>query len=266
MRRIEGQLVFVDYDGTLLTDARLVSPATRRALRDAAEFGLPLVPASGRPLDGLCAAGLENPVAAIGLNGAVVWSRRGAQTIEAESLETRDVQACLMVARQRGASANLYTVKEWYAVDPGCPKVRREMRRVGLSPKKLDRDSTPFGVHKVMVLWLPPILDRCEADIADMGLMKRLGWFRSESEYLEIGRRSVTKATGAKAVCDWLDPVRTYAIGDGVMDVAMFQAVDVGIAVGNASRFVQQQADVVVGSNVMDGVAEALRRIMAGQI
>jgi hydroxymethylpyrimidine pyrophosphatase-like HAD family hydrolase len=98
------------------------------------------------------------------------------------------------------------------------------------------------------------------------GMEDRLRWFRSEAEYLEIGRRSVTKATGAEAVRDWLKPARTYAIGDGAMDVAMFETADVGVAVGNASGFVRQHADVVVGSNVMDGVAEALSKILAGEI
>jgi Cof subfamily protein (haloacid dehalogenase superfamily) len=260
------QLVFVDYDGTLLTDARVVSPTTRRALREAADAGLCLVPASGRPLDGLSVPGLEDPEAAIGLNGAVVQRRGGVLAIEAESLDPDDVESCLALARRKRASANLYTAKSWFAVDPGCHWVRREMCRVGLSATRLDTAHIPFGIHKALLLGSVSILDKCEDDLATRGMGERLRWFRSEDEYLEIGHRSVTKATGARAVRDWLGPVRTYAIGDGVMDVAMFQVVDVGIAVGNASRFVQRHADAVVGSNVMDGVAEALSKILAGEI
>jgi Cof subfamily protein (haloacid dehalogenase superfamily) len=250
----------------LLTHARIVSPATRRALRDAANAGLCLVPASGRPLDGMRVSGLEDPEAAIGLNGAVARSRGGVREIEAEPLDARDVRACLALAYNARASANLYTTKDWFAVDPGCHRVRREMRRVGLSAMRLDAVRIPAGIHKVLLLGPAQVLDRCEAHLAAGGMEDRLRWFRSEAEYLEIGRRSVTKATGAEAVRNWLKPVRTYAIGDGVMDVAMFETADVGVAVGNASGFVRQHADVVVSSNVMDGVAEALSKILAGEI
>lgn len=260
------RLVFVDYDGTLLNEARIVSRNTRRALREAVAAGLYLVPASGRPLDGLHVPGLEDPEAAIGLNGAVVRRRGGALDIEAEPLDPEDLESCLALARAKHASANLYTAKEWYAVDPECLRVRREMRRVGLSATRLKTSCAPFGVHKALLLGPASNLDECEGDMARKGMGRRLRWFRSEGEYLEVGRRSVTKATGARAVCDWLEPARTYAIGDGLMDVAMFQATDVGIAVGNAPRSVQRHADLVVGSNNMDGVAEALSKILTGEI
>lgn len=262
----ELRLVFVDYDGTLLTDARSVSPATSRALREATDAGLCLVPASGRPLGGLRVPGFEDPPAAIGLNGAVVKRRGEALPVEAAPLDVDDVKGCLALGRFRNASINLYTADDWFSVEPACPRVRQEMHRVGLKPTKLDIGRVPSGVHKILLLAPPPLLGECEGDLVSRGMATRLRWFRSEGEYLEIGHRRVTKGSGVKTVLEWLEPAYAYAIGDGVMDIALFQEVDIGIAVGNASRLVQSHADVVVGSNAMDGVAEALRKILAGEI
>ncbi len=260
------RLVFIDYDGTLLTDARTVSPATSRALREATDAGLCLIPASGRPLEGLRVQGFEDPQAAIALNGAVVKRRGAVLPVETEPLDPDDVEACLALGRFRNASINLYTASDWFSVESKCPRVRREMHRVSLKPRKLDIGRIPGGVHKILLLAPAPLLDQCEEDLVSRGMATRLRWFRSEDEYLEIGHRHVSKASGAKTVLEWLEPAHTYAIGDGVMDIALFQEVDHGIAVGNASRRVQSHADVVVSSNAMDGVAEALRKILAGEI
>jgi len=50
------------------------------------------------------------------------------------------------------------------------------------------------------------------------------------------------------------------ALGDGENDVEMLQLVGLGVAVGNAAAKVKETADVEVGSNDQDGVAEAIER------
>lgn len=54
------RLVAVDMDGTLLHDDKSISDYTLNVLRRIVEKGVILVPASGRPLEGMRAAVLNN--------------------------------------------------------------------------------------------------------------------------------------------------------------------------------------------------------------
>ena len=49
------------------------------------------------------------------------------------------------------------------------------------------------------------------------------------------------------------------AFGDNLNDLSMFEAADVKIAVGNAKEELKDAADIVIGTNSEDGVAEWLR-------
>ena len=49
-----------------------------------------------------------------------------------------------------------------------------------------------------------------------------------------------------------------YGIGDASNDVALMEAVDVGIAMGNAPDFLKEKADYVTDSIDHDGVVTAL--------
>lgn len=54
----------------------------------------------------------------------------------------------------------------------------------------------------------------------------------------------------------------TLAIGDSRNDLDMLHTAGLGVVMGNASAEVKARADLVVGSNAEDGVAEALERFV----
>jgi hydroxymethylpyrimidine pyrophosphatase-like HAD family hydrolase len=55
-----------------------------------------------------------------------------------------------------------------------------------------------------------------------------------------------------------MDSAGLLALGDGENDIKMLQLAAVGVAMGNAGAKVKAAADVVVGSNDEDGVAQAI--------
>lgn len=81
-----------------------------------------------------------------------------------------------------------------------------------------------------------------------------------ELEVTEISPRECTKRAGIKAVLDALGPDHgtVYGIGDASNDVSLMNAVDVGIAMGNAPDFLKEKADYVTDSIDHDGVVTAL--------
>lgn len=81
-----------------------------------------------------------------------------------------------------------------------------------------------------------------------------------ELEVTEISPRECTKRAGISAVLDALGPDHgtVYGIGDASNDIALMEAVDVGIAMGNAPDFLKEKADYVTESFDHDGVVTAL--------
>lgn len=94
----------------------------------------------------------------------------------------------------------------------------------------------------------------------DKALEPLLCFNELELEVTEISPRECTKRAGIKAVLDALGPDNgtVYGIGDASNDIALMEAVDVGIAMGNAPDFLKEKADYVTDSFDHDGVVTAL--------
>ena len=94
----------------------------------------------------------------------------------------------------------------------------------------------------------------------DKALEPLLCFNELELEVTEISPRECTKRAGISAVLDALGPDHgtVYGIGDASNDIALMEAVDVGIAMGNAPDFLKEKADYVTDSIDHDGVVTAL--------
>ena len=81
---------------------------------------------------------------------------------------------------------------------------------------------------------------------------------------LELLPLGASKRAGVEYLLNRLgvEPSKVMAIGDGENDVEMLQLCGLGVAVGNAGAAARSVADVVVGSNDEDGVAEAIEQFV----
>ena len=77
---------------------------------------------------------------------------------------------------------------------------------------------------------------------------------------------TISKAVGIQKVLDYYHASRqqTYAFGDGLNDLEMIEYCEVGVAMGNAVKEVQDRAKVVTKSNNEDGIAYILSQIYEG--
>ena len=94
----------------------------------------------------------------------------------------------------------------------------------------------------------------------DKALEPLLCFYELELEVTEISPRECTKRGGIQSVLDALDPHHgtVYGIGDASNDVSLMNAVDVGIAMGNAPDYLKDKADYVTDTVDHDGVVAAL--------
>lgn len=84
-----------------------------------------------------------------------------------------------------------------------------------------------------------------------------------DGDNYELSMPGVSKGRGAHALIEALSfvPERTYAFGDSGNDLPIMGAVDVAVAMGNASDEVKAAADYVTDDVREDGVATALERL-----
>ena len=94
----------------------------------------------------------------------------------------------------------------------------------------------------------------------DKALEPLLCFNELELEVTEISPRECTKRGGIQSVLDALDPHHgtVYGIGDASNDVSLMNAVDAGIAMGNAPDYLKKRADYITDSVDHDGVIKAL--------
>ena len=82
-----------------------------------------------------------------------------------------------------------------------------------------------------------------------------------EEKVVEIVPKGYTKAVGIEKVCEYLNVPRenTYAFGDSVNDLEMIAYVSHGIAMGNGTEDIKEQADYVTDVLERDGIEKALK-------
>ncbi|OJT75988.1 hydrolase, partial [Clostridioides difficile] len=81
----------------------------------------------------------------------------------------------------------------------------------------------------------------------------------------EVMSKGTSKGIAVKKFCDILgiDSEEVICIGDNENDISMIKFAGLGIAMGNATDEVKSMADFVTDTNVNDGVAKALRKILS---
>ena len=95
------------------------------------------------------------------------------------------------------------------------------------------------------------------------GLLKDCDCARfSDGYWYKFTRKAVTKEKAIMEVCaaSGIKPPEIAAFGDDYADIGMLKLCGMGIAMGNAIDAVRETADLVIGSNDEDGIAEYLER------
>ena len=88
----------------------------------------------------------------------------------------------------------------------------------------------------------------------------------AEETSFEVTPQGVSKGTGLVDLCEVLGvPIEeAIGVGDAFNDVPMLEMAGLGVAMGNSNEAALQAADVVVGDNDHDGIAEVIDRYLMG--
>ncbi|HIX98195.1 Cof-type HAD-IIB family hydrolase [Faecalicatena contorta] len=273
--------IALDLDGTTLNSRGILSERTRRAIAEALERGICVIPASGRSFDSLpeeilSISGIRY---AITSNGTAVVEVHTGEYLRKFSLTEESVEKILWLMDGRDVvfeafiDGKPYAQKE-YVEDPvrygampaaiGYIQRTREpvagmeaFIRAHAAEGKLDcLDVVVKGEEKKRSLWC--LLEREVTDIYVTSSVPQL---------LEISYRDAGKESALKFLLRYLglEQTESAAFGDGDNDRGMLAFAGIGIAVSNGSQGCLQAADYIAGSNDEDGVARFIEWLLAMQ-
>jgi Cof subfamily protein (haloacid dehalogenase superfamily) len=269
--RPQLSLLLSDVDGTLVTDEKILTEATRDAVALLRRAGIRFAITSSRPPAGLAAVAhalaIDLPIAAFN-GGMIVAEGNPPVVVEQHLLPAAVGRRTVELLAQWGIDAWVFTADRWLVQRLDGPYVSHEQRTVGFAPTVV-QDLRPHldGVGKIVGVSEDfALLERGEA-----GLRRPLGEdasvVRSQKYYLDVTHPRANKGTAVLALAAHLG-VSTSAvatIGDGFNDIAMFAQAGLSIAMGNAAPAVQAAADLVIpATNEQDGFAQAVRRYILG--
>lgn len=257
--------VLSDVDGTLLRPDHSISPRTLDTVRALREAGIVFSLASGRPpramRQQLEAFGIDVPSA--GFNGGSIVHPDGRYLVRHHVPVEAAVTALLLFATYPQVETWVFADNQWLVRDPDGPLLPLEQQALGYAPQVVD--SFEAYLH---------CIDKVVAASSDVRLLLELEVrlqqqtvgqaqvSRSQPRFLDITAVQADKGQALVTLAEYLGvPLeRTAALGDGGNDPAMFQRAGLSIAMGQAEDQVKSQADVITGSNLQDGAAQAIER------
>ena len=86
----------------------------------------------------------------------------------------------------------------------------------------------------------------------------------ANGSWYKVTRAGVTKASGVEALCEELgiEKREIAAFGDDLADIEMLRLAGLGVAMGNGLSEVREEADVVIGDNNSDAIADFLEKLL----
>jgi len=261
------RLLLADVDGTLVTQDKLLTEATKAAVRDLHDAGVLFAVTSGRPPRGMSMLigplALQGPIA--GFNGGV-FVDPDLSVIESHTLDPVVAKQTLTLILDQGLDAWVYTETDWLVRDPAAAHVARETWTVKFDPRVVADFTEDHLAHAVKIVGVSDdlgLVADCEI-LAQAELGETASAARSQPYYLDVTHPQANKGAvvGTLARLLKIPPGQIATIGDMPNDVLMFRQSGFSIAMGNASDEVKAQAGAVTDSNEAEGFAKAVRDVI----
>jgi Cof subfamily protein (haloacid dehalogenase superfamily) len=265
-RPLRVRALISDVDGTLVTEDKAVTAATRTAVAALRERGIAFSVISSRPPRGLRMLveplGLTAPMG--GFNGAIL-AMPDLSVIAEDLVQPSIARLAIEMLEEKRVQVWVFSEKDWIVRDSHAPYVEHEQHTVKFAPTVVaDFDGVLNTAAKIVgVSEDPELLVQCESHLRAM-LGEDATVVCSQPYYLDITSAGANKGTAFSNLAELLGipPAEIAVIGDGSNDVAMFARSGLSIAMGNASPEVQRAADFVTKSNREDGFAAAVHQFI----
>ena len=270
-------LIAVDVDGTLINSEGRVTEETKAAFREAAAAGIHLSLGTGRARDEcepiLCQ--LPELRYMINCSGASVYDIAQEKELYVEGIPMEIIRRCYEILKEiplylfepmidghvyvdRERMAHLDEFQDHYYVEI----VRKTRTPIDMEKLLAERTDPVPRLH----LFFPSH----EAQTRARALLEPVGLpiLNSIPENLELNMPQANKGLGLRRLAEYLNvPLENcMAIGDNLNDADMLKAAGYPVLMANAHADVQQYGRYRTKSCDEDGVAHAIRHVLAGTV
>jgi len=273
---MKQHLIALDLDGTLLTDKKEISPASKQMIQLAIEQGHIVVIATGRPhrasIDYYSELELNSPM--INFNGALVHHPKNPNWTVSHVPLPKDtayniVNTCYdLNVRNILAEVQDQVFLDQYDEDilnifrATLPKHMKgqEPFHIGSLLQQLKADPTSLLIHPDKE-HIHLLRDHLNDHHAEMIEHRKWG---APWDIIEIVKKGINKAVGLKRLSEYysIPKERIIAFGDEDNDLEMLDYAGMGIAMGNAIDELKSVAKETTLSNEDDGIAVFLEEFL----
>ena len=267
------RLIAFDLDGTLLGSDGRISERTKNTLELAAQRGIHLAIASGRPFTALPEELFHLPWLryAITSNGSSIFTMADGRRIFSRDMRPETAAAVLDIAEEAAFPWEIFIDGTGYAPAPYVRKASdfgapaRANAYVSRTRVPVD-DMSAFARNSLAKIeginMIVPDPVRKAALQQELAGIPQLYITSSVSHYIEMADGSVSKSAALKALAERLGLTmqQTVAFGDSLNDLDLIRSAGTGIAMANALPQLLEAADDHALSNDADGVADYIEK------
>lgn len=269
------KLVALDLDGTTINNDRVISRRNREAMARAAEQGVNIVVATGRPLAALPPDVFEIEAIRYALtsNGASITDIRENTTFYENCLSPVAVHAAVELLRQYDYVLETF-VKGTAYIEGWYYRQVEETHDCFRDVNYILNTRNPVDDIYAFMMEHDEHLENINVNFENLdekpGMYEKLiqlpeATITSSFDHnLEIGGATTSKAEALRQMGKLLgiDRREMMAIGDSPNDIAMLLESGTPVAVGNAKPEVKKIAAYIAPTNHEDGVADAIEKFV----
>ncbi len=259
--------IFIDVDGTLLTDKLDISQLTKEAITWAHSKGVLVVIVTARsPAASLFLyddLGINNnPI--VCFNGALIV--QDAAILLDQQIEESDIKEIVRLLNDFDINISMYRHHDWFTdkvdrwIEQESAITHSVINRIDFSALLEDG----FCANKILCMGEPDEIDRAEKYLKQIGFI-HLNIHKSKPTYLEITNVNASKKQGIEKLLHAykISPQEIIAIGDNFNDIDMLQYAGTSVVMGNAPAEVKKVATFITDTNNNDGIAKAIEKLFS---
>ena len=260
---MQYKILALDLDGTLTNTDKIITPRTKAALQAAAQRGVCIVLASGRPTVGIEPLAKELELEKYGgcilsYNGGKIIDCKTGETLVQYAFPAQLIEPVCTFSRYWNVVPLTYDRNGIVTEDPASPYVQEEARINRIPVRQVENlpAEVTYPINKLLLT----------GDPADMQqeFAGKLSICRSQPFFIETMPLGVGKDTSLEILLrsKGLTPANLMACGDGWNDLPMIRLAGLGVAMGNAQSPVKAAADWLTADNDHDGVGLAVEKFI----
>ena len=264
------KMIVLDLDGTLTNNKKEITPRTKQALMQAQAAGVHVVLASGRPTYGIVPLAEElklkdNGGYILAFNGGKIIDCTNNEVLFEQKLDEQLVPILFQEAKKAGMEILTYQGEGIAATNKDDEYVQHEafINKMPVTQYDDFLNQLVYPINKCLIVGDPTPLHKLEIRLAKE-LEGKMDVYRSADFFLECVPLGIDKARALDRLISSLRISReeVIACGDGYNDLSMIRFAGLGVAMANAAKDIQSEADFVTLSNEEDGVAHVIEHFI----